>query len=681
MELSSIKGVGAVTLEKLNALGIYSVGSLLGFLPSKYVDLQSPVPVRYAEDGQFCLIEGLVISVSQPSFRGKKSFNVTFEDCFEGEFDNRPYSQSKIAERFTAVFFNQPYLVNTIETGAKFRLLAKIIKSDGRVSLVNPIYERIEKLKLLSKSVFTVYPLKGIIGQKQFKNLLSSALDLVGKYGNQSELVASLRGAHFPKDAIQCRESIFKLASIDLACGLVQYEKSHNTVQNERKVFYNIQFDRILDCKSYFDFELTESQQEAVERIFADLNSGKNMSRIVSGDVGSGKTAVAYAAIYFAASAGYQSAYMCPTEILARQQYRKFNDFAKKCGVRAALLTSSTPTAERKEILSGLKSGDIDVIFGTQSLVGKSVDYHVLTLGIIDEQHRFGVGCRAELENKGACDILTLTATPIPRTLALTVYNKIAVSSIKKRESATTNISTRIVDDSKLLEMLKYIKGECENGKQAFIVCSTINDSEGFEAYSLNRFQKDYFAFFDNLTVSILHGRMTSECKNCAMNDFSEGRVDVLAATSLIEVGIDTKASIIAILNADRFGLASLHQLRGRVGRDGSSAYCFLHAKSPGEKAFLRLKALETISDGALLAEEDLKMRGAGELLGAKQSGATLSPILSLPLTFNSFVEARQIADNIQQSGDTADFNSFSELFDADYQAFIDSLNSVTLNS
>ena len=381
----------------------------------------------------------------------------------------------------------------------------------------------------------------------------------------------------------------------------------------------------------------------------------------------------------FSALAGRQSAYMCPTEILAIQQYENFKQIARKLGVNVALLTSSTKSAERRAILDGIQSGEISAVFGTQSLIGKDVVYRDLAIAIIDEQHRFGVSCRAELENKGARDVLTLTATPIPRTLALTLYDDIDVSSIYKRENAKTNISTKILSDQKLDDLVEYVVEQCStHHKQAFFVCPTIKDSDGLDLYSVEKFYQAFSSKFDNLTTAILHGKMSNADKTSVMKDFSEGNISVLFATSLVEVGIDTKASIMVILNADRFGLASLHQLRGRVGRDGCPAYCFLHTKSLGETALNRLMAMENFDDGLMLAEKDLEMRGAGDFLGTKQNGITSSPYFKLPSSAKVLMRAKDMSKNKVYDDLTV---IMRDLFEADYSDFENKLKSVTLNS
>lgn len=683
MELKAVKGIGESTIAKLSELGITSVGGLISFLPSKYVNLKLPESALYAEEGQFCLLVGEVVRVTEPSNRGTKSFTVTFLD----KISNKRFF-------FKGIFYNQPYLYGDFEIGKSFRILAKITKINGDVILINPTFEPEDKIKRLNKGVFTVYPLKGLIGQRTFKNIIENAIDgmrvqgknlydVTDEYGNPDSAIESiriaLRSAHFPNSEEECKNALETLASLDFACGLYNYRNSRKNASKERKVFYNFQNSGILWFENLLNWRLTDTQKETMNSIADDLIKPCTMSRIVYGDVGSGKSVVAYFALTKSFDGGKQSAYMCPTEILAKQQYDNFLPIANKLEMNVALLTSSTHYADRKEILRGLSSGDIDAVFGTQSLVGGEVNYKSLSLAVIDEQHKFGVSCRTQIEEKGACDILTLTATPIPRTLALTVYDDIDVSKIEKREEARTHIQTKIISDAKLDDMLSYIARECESGKQAFIICPTIKDCEGKDLYSISQFKDEYISKFSNLTASILHGKMSDEEKREVMENFSSGKISVLIATSLVEVGIDTKASIIAILNADRFGLASLHQLRGRVGRDGSQAYCFLHTKATTDRALNRLLAMTNFDDGSLLAEKDLEMRGAGDVLGARQSGSTATPYFKLPLTYSVLKSAKKL---LASNNDGKIISArFSEIFNADYEEFVHALETVTLNS
>lgn len=694
MKLSEIKGIGAQMEKKLSALGIATIGNLMSFFPSKYVDLGLPTSVINAEEGQFYLFEGDVVRVKEQNSK-KKAFTVTFRDSIAV----KPVF-------FNAIFFNQPYLKNQFEEGKRFRLFSKI--TDGGISmLVNPTVEPVDKLKLLTKGIYTVYPLRNEIGQRTFKKMVyecfltmnykpsvkgvcdtSSPIEVAIEQNSiqganlsdsQYALFDTLYKIHFPRSKEECEEAIESLSAIDFAMGLKTYRNTHKSAVRMRKNGYNAVGNEKGLFEKSLDFALTESQSKAIDDITSDLIGNENMSRIVSGDVGSGKSVVAYYAMVFSALAGRQSAYMCPTEILATQQYEKFKQIAEKLNIKVGLLTSSTKTAERRGILSGLKSGEILAIFGTQALVSKDVEYFDLSIAIIDEQHRFGVSCRAELENKGASDVLTLTATPIPRTLALTLYDDIDLSSIYKRESARTNISTKIMSDQKLDDLVNYVVEQCSNEKkQAFFVCPTIKDSDGLDLYSVEKFYEGYADRFSDLTTAILHGKMSNSDKSTVMQEYSLGNIDVLFATSLIEVGIDTKASIMTILNSDRFGLASLHQLRGRVGRDGKPAYCFLHTKSLGATALDRLRAMEDFDDGLMLAEKDLEMRGAGDFLGTKQKGITSSPYFKLPSNAKVLIRAKEMSKDSKYDELTS---LMHELFGADYSDFENQLKSVTLNS
>ncbi|MBQ9276432.1 MAG: DEAD/DEAH box helicase, partial [Clostridia bacterium] len=491
--------------------------------------------------------------------------------------------------------------------------------------------------------------------QGTFKNVMYSALDMAFdemKHGSfdpvNVDFLRTFKSIHKPESVEEAEYALDRLAGIDLALALEIFKKSRNNTKNFRKVFYKIRDFRIDEFVNALDFEPTTSQMKAFADIFDDMTGAEYMSRIVSGDVGSGKTIVAFFAMWLAHLAGVQSALMVPTEILALQHAEKFEKIAKRLGISFALLTSSTKQAERREILAGLADGSIECVIGTQSIIGEDVVYKNLSLAIIDEQHKFGVNDRAKLENKGAKDVLSLTATPIPRSMALTFYEDIKISHIEKRESAKTNVTTILTYDLK--DAVSRIVNSAKSGKQAFIVCPAIEDSEGFESYSIESFVKEFSRDFDNLNLSILHGKLSNEEKEQTIADFYSGKTQVLIATSVIEVGIDTKASEILIVNADRFGLASLHQLRGRVGRDGSPANCYLHSGKSTDTAKQRLDTLVKSNDGQYLAEVDFSMRGAGDFLGTRQSGASLTPIFGLKMNADTLMYAKRYAAEVLSS-------------------------------
>lgn len=674
LTLRDVKGVGDATIKKLNDLDIHSVFEVFSFLPRKYIDLKSPIKVIDAQAGQLVLLEGRVESVSSVTRSKTKSFFVIFSDNLA---NNRIY--------FKAMFYNMPFLHDGFAVGQSYRMLTRLSNDQGSLTVVNPSLEKIEKISKLD-GIYTLYPLGSVMGQNAFKNIVYSALDSVkgatydGKLAKiNKDFALCFEAAHRPTSINIAERAIDSLASLDLAIVLSIYRKLRNNAQKARKVFYNFDNFRIVDYTNTLSFASTDSQAQAFEDIMSDMRSNEYMSRIISGDVGSGKTAVAFFAMCAATKGGKQAALMAPTEILATQHAKKFAQVAKAMGIRFALLTSSCTQSERRNVLAGLKNGYYQCVIGTNSLVSDDVEYKNLALAVIDEQHRFGVNDRAKLERKGACDVLSLTATPIPRSMALTFYEDIAISRIEKRAEAQTNVVTSVYED--LQSSVEFIVRKLKEGKQAFIVCPSIFDAEGNNLMSIESFMRDFSNLFENFAVSVIHGKLKNEEKERAMTEFSQGNTQLLVATSVIEVGIDTKATEILILNADRFGLSSLHQLRGRVGRDGSEAHCILHSSNKGEKAIERLQTLEKSNDGQYLAEVDFEMRGAGDFLGVKQSGRSLTPMFSLEVNAQILSNAKEYADKYLSNLSLNELLALTRTSKSRIDAFLDTINSVTLNS
>lgn len=674
LTLRDVKGVGDATIKKLHDLDIHSVFEVFSFLPRKYIDLKEPIKVLDAEPNQLCLLEGRVESLSGVTRSKTKSFFVVFSDNLA---NNKVY--------FKAMFYNMPFLHDGFSIGQSYRLLTRLTNDIGSLTVVNPSLEKIERISKLD-GIYTLYPLGSVMGQNAFKNIVYSALDnLKGANYEGSlakvnkDLALCFEAAHRPTSLNIADRAIDSLASIDLAIVLSIYRKLRRSTQKSRKVFYNFENFRILDYVSTLNFEPTDSQFQAFEDIFSDMNGDKYMSRIVSGDVGSGKTAVAFFAMYAAVKGGKQAALMVPTEILAKQHAKKFAQIASDTGIRFALLTSSLSQTERRKVLAGLKNGYYQCVIGTNSLVSDDVEYQNLALAVIDEQHRFGVNDRARLEQKGAVDVLSLTATPIPRSMALTFYEDIAISHIKKREEAETNVSTKVYDD--LHSAVDFVIDKLKRGKQAFIVCPSIVDAEGNNLMSIESFLRDFGNLFGDFSICVMHGKLKNDEKEQAMADFSSGKTQLLIATTVIEVGIDTKASEILILNADRFGLSSLHQLRGRVGRDGSEAHCLLHSSNKGERAIQRLETLEKSNDGQYLAEMDFAIRGAGDFLGVKQSGRSLTPIFSLQINAQILSNAKEYAEKNLSNLSLSELLALTRTSKSGIDDFLAELGAVTLNS
>ena len=642
IQLNEIKGVGNRTVHKLNELNIFSVFDLLSFFPTKYIDLKRPVSILESEIGQFSLYEGEIKNISELSFGKNKHFSLTLQDI---------NSEKQIY--FKCTFFNQPYLKNSFEISQKIRFLGKISNFNGSYELINPKYENIDNLKNF-QGIYTIYPLKNIIGQNTFKKIISNAFDkllnieLNGKYAEINALfLEKFQLVHNPNSIEIAYKTISDLASIDMGIALELYNKKQKYSIKHKKLLYNCDKNRVVDAISTI-FEPTQSQLQAFNDIDKDLTNSISMSRIICGDVGSGKTLIAFYAMCQCCLSGYQSAMIVPTEILAVQHFENFKFLSKLLNINCALLTSKTSLMEKKQIYSKLQNGQIDCIFGTQSILNKDIIYKNLALAVIDEQHKFGVFDRAKIEEKGALDILSMTATPIPRSMALTFYKNLNISRIEKRENAKSNINTKLIYDDKLDEVVGKLIENSKKGNQAFIVCPSIVDSEGFDLYSIQSFIEKYKSKFEKLNVSVLYGKMKNEEKNSIMQDFKNKKTSILIATTVIEVGIDTLANNILILNADRFGLATLHQLRGRIGRDGRKSTCTLHTKTKNLNAIDRLKSVCKINDGQKLAEIDFDSRGPGEFLGTKQSGIAKTPIFNLQMTSEILYNAKKFSKKLE---------------------------------
>jgi len=673
IELKQIKGIGPSTEKKLNELGIFNVFELFSLIPRKYLDLKAPISIIDTELNQTCIISGRVETVSEVNRFGNKAFSVSFSDNLS---NNTNY--------FKATFYNMPFLHDSIKIGENYRVLTKFT-DPGSYTVANPTLEKENKISKLD-GIYSIYPLKGIFGQASFKNIINAALesckqiDFEGYVGQVNyDIFKIFDRIHNPKSIEDANLAIEDLASIDLGIVLEIYRKSNKNTKNERKVFYKINNNIILDYKNALEFNLTQSQILAIDDINNDLSSSKNMSRILCGDVGSGKTAVAFYSMYLSAISNHQSVMMAPTEILANQHFNNFTKIAQKFNISYALLTSSTTKVQRDFILNGLKNGTIKCVFGTQSLFSSDVIYNDLALAIIDEQHRFGVNDRGKLEFKGAFDVLSLTATPIPRSLALSFYENLSVSTIIKREESKTNVYTSIVNNLDLA--LNTVLALAINGKQGFIVCPAIEDAEGNLLFSIELFKEKYYEKFSKTTVEFIHGKMNQKDKDSVMKKFADGDISILVATSIIEVGIDTKATEMLIINADRFGLASIHQLRGRIGRDGSLSHCILHTNSITDTSKKRLKTIVESNDGQYISEVDFDMRGPGDFIGIKQSGISLTPIFNLNINAKTLNNSKKYADARLTKLSLLDLLKLTHKSQNEVYNFISEIKKVTLNS
>ncbi len=633
-ELLKVKGVGPVTLEKLNFLGINNQKEILRFLPSKYIDLDAISDLTAADNGDFVVLVLSITSASRPIKKGRlQLFRAS------GTVEGYP-RQVKLC------WYNANYVAKTVYSGAVVRCYGKL-KKDGNVcELINPSYEAVNFNDTVKRGIKSIYPLRGLIPQQTFHGMVQDVLEkgvldssLIPDGVGAISLNEAFRLAHSPRSM---EEATLGADRIEVE-GLVREICAYKLIRNEtaRTVFYEDNVRSLKTIIKSLPYALTPSQTEAVNAILDDLHSAKPLNAMLVGDVGSGKTIVALLTAAYCALSGYQASVMAPTEILAIQHYRNFSKILSPYGVKVALLTGSTSTAEKRKTLEDIYFGRIDIVVGTHAVISKGVKFRNLSFICIDEQHRFGVAQRTSLMDKGrAVDTLTLSATPIPRSLRLTVFGDVNILNIERRHSQN-NIKTAIVTPKKRKDMLNYIVKICkEEGRQAYVVAPKIFDVEGIDGTSVDKLYKDIVkAYGEEVDIGLLHGKQKAEEKQKTLTDFAEGRLQILVSTTVIEVGIDVpNASLMAIFDADRFGLATLHQLRGRIGRDGHEAYCFLYTAKSGDD-IVRLETLVEETDGLKIAERDCELRGAGDWLGTEQSGRTPSR-----LSISLMAKARELS-------------------------------------
>lgn len=641
--VTDLKGVGTKTAADLGSLGIYSIYDLLYYFPFRYDELQT-LPLDQLMDGQKVLLKGIIATEPYLSRFGYKKSRLSFK--------------LKINHDIVMVnFFNQPWVKSQLEVGQEIAVYGKYELSRQSLSAFKLIAKKENE-----SGMAPIYSVNRHIKQKKLVGLIDLALeefadqivDLVpksirSKYRlmNEKDLVLRM---HHPKNGIEAqlakRSAIFReffIFQLQLA------ELGHQIKENINGIPKKYDLNEIKELTNSLPFELSDDQKQVINEIYADMHSGRQMRRLLQGDVGSGKTIVAVYAIFAAITAGYQAALMVPTEILATQHFDKIEELLRPLGVRVALLTGNTKTLERREIYRELLDGTINVVIGTHALIQPNVIFKNLGLVIIDEQHRFGVAQRQSLINKGPCpDILAMTATPIPRTLALTVYGEMAVSEIKHLPSGRKPIISNWRTSSQLDEVYQKVKEQLQEGFQVYAVTPLISESEVLDLKNAEALYENLKADFPDQSVVLLHGQMPGAQKDEIMADFAAGKVNILVTTSVIEVGVDVpNANIMIIYNADHFGLSQLHQLRGRIGRGQTQSYCYFIADPKTDSGKARMRIISETTDGFKLAEEDLKMRGEGDLFGRAQSGLPEFKVGNVVNDYNTMVVAQKVAKDI----------------------------------
>lgn len=639
--LTVLPGVGPKSAEKFTKLGLESLQDLLLYFPFRYEDFKSK-NVLDLEDGEKAVVSGQVVTPANVQYYGYKRNRLRFT-----------IKQGEVA--LAVNFFNQPYLADKIEVGASIAVFGKWDKA--KVSLTG--------MKLLAQvedDLQPVYRVAQGISQASLVKLIKVAFDqgldqlleenLPPVLRERYQLLGrtqAVRAMHFPKDLADYKQALRRVKFEELFYFQMQLQVlKYETKDVSQGLAIPWQEKMLAQKKAELPFALTEAQKRSLGEILSDLQSPAHMNRLLQGDVGSGKTVVAGLAMYAAHTAGYQSALMVPTEILAEQHLDSLTQLFPELNL--ALLTGGMKAAERRETLAAIAAGQVDMVVGTHALIQEGVVYHRLGLVIIDEQHRFGVDQRRILREKGNNpDVLMMTATPIPRTLAITAFGDMDVSIIDQMPAGRKPIITRWVKHEQLEVVLDWMKKELAKGAQVYFISPLIEESEALDLKNAIALEEELKAYFANQAqVALLHGRMKNDEKEAIMQDFKVGKTDILVSTTVIEVGVNVpNATIMVIMDADRFGLSQLHQLRGRVGRGHKQSYAVLVANPKTESGKQRMKIMTETTDGFVLAEEDLKMRGSGEIFGTRQSGIPEFQVADIVEDYPILEEARKVASQI----------------------------------
>lgn len=644
--IAELSGVGPKREKALNKLGVFTVSDLLTYYPRRYNDLAQKLPSQTL-DGEKVTFKGVVTSPPVISRMGFKKTRLNFRMTIEHD-------------TIQISFFNQPWIGKNIDVGDEVAIYGTYSRTRQSLAAIKMMPKNSED------ELEAIYPSSKEIKAGTIKDLILQAL---GKYKEQlsQEIVPddlrkryrlmnyhdTVFGMHVPTDeqvaaAARRTASFMEFFIFQMRLQVIKQMDRHN---QGRSVNYDN--DKLKAFIKKLPFELTAAQKKVVNEIVRDMRRPVHMNRLLQGDVGSGKTVVAVLAMYAAITAGMQATLMAPTEILAQQHAQTIGNFFDPNEVRVELLTGSTKAAARRQILDDLVAGDIDIIIGTHALIQPDIAFHNLGLAVIDEQHRFGVQQRAALRNVGINpDILAMTATPIPRTLAITAYGEMDVSIIDQLPAGRKQTKTYWLLHNQFDKAISFIKEQLTSGVQAYVVTPLIEESETLDVQNAQAVYEELSAYFaPDFRVGLLHGRLSNDEKETIMSAFKANEFQVLVATTVIEVGVDVpNATVMMILDADRFGLSQLHQLRGRVGRGSRQAYTFLVSDPKTQYGIDRMEAMVATTDGFVLAQKDLELRGAGDVLGNRQSGVPEfrvgDPIADLTMMNIAQEEAIEIVAN-----------------------------------
>lgn len=620
----NLKSLTVKETEKIRSLNINTLHDLLYYFPRAYDDRTNIKKIEELRGDEYVVLKVQFLAVSTPYIPGRLKMTKARATDGTGVID--------------VVWFQMPYLAKSLKTGEEYILIGHV-KRGYNFQMTNPEYKKVSnQIEMEKGEILPVYSTVKNFAQNSLRKVLKKNIisnrkyfcenipdEIIKKYKIMDRQTA-LNEIHFPDDKKNLEEAKRRFAIEELLIlemGILE-KKFIEGVSNEKK--YELSDNKFL-VKNYLknlNFTLTKAQKNVITDIYKELNSGIFINRLIQGDVGSGKTVVAMILLLYIIENGYQGVIMAPTEILATQHYLSIKDDFEKLGVRVELLTGSVKGKKREAMLSGIKSGEISLVIGTHALIEDNVEFGKLGLVVIDEQHRFGVVQRKKLRDKGILsNLLVMSATPIPRSLALSIYGDLDISIIDELPPGRKPIKTKwIGNEIDLEKAYDFIEKKLREGRQAYFVVPLIEDSEKMAVKSIEQYRYEIENRFSDYKIGILHGKMKNSEKDEVMKSFKNKETDILLSTTVVEVGINVpNATIISIINAERFGLSSLHQLRGRVGRGEYQSYCFLISKTDNDTSKARLRIMEKTQDGFEIAEEDLRLRKSGEIFGTKQTG------------------------------------------------------------
>ena len=648
-EVQYIKGVGPNKATLLNKIGIKNLEDLITYYPRGYEDRGKPKKIAELADGEEALIEAVVTSKMSEHFirKNMKIYKLMVRDD---------------TGSCQITWFNQSYLKNKFTYGKTYKFYGRVTNKLGRVEMNSPVFDE-EKTSKNTGKIIPIYPLTYNLSQNTIRQVIENGLNLIKETGGLDETLpdylledynlydinTAIQAIHFPTDfnnfeAARKRLVFEELLSMQMA--LISLKNKYT--KEEKGIKFNKDI-KMSDVINDLPFKLTKAQLNVLEEIDSDMESQKPMNRLLQGDVGSGKTVVAMIAAYKAVKCGYQAAIMAPTAILASQHLESFEQILGKYGIKCELLVGSVTKKKKEEMLKRLENGEIDILIGTHALLEENVTFKNLGLVVTDEQHRFGVRQRGMIASKGENpDVLVMTATPIPRTLALILYGDLDISIIDELPPNRKKIETYAVTKSMENRVNNFIKKQIDEGRQVYIVCPLVEESEEIDAKSvLELYENEIFAEY---RVEYLHGKMRPKEKDEIMQKFKDKKIDILVSTTVIEVGVNVpNASVMIIQNAERFGLAALHQLRGRVGRGEYQSYCILKYQGNSDVVRQRMKIMQETNDGFIIAQKDLELRGSGEFFGTKQHGIPEFKIANLFEDMPMLKNVQSVAIKIEQ--------------------------------